>query len=109
MKLISFLSLLPISLLAQQVSTTSLAVENALILKSELHNNSRVKSIPFKNIGPTIMSGRVVDVDVNPTNPNEFYVAYASGGLWYTNSNGTNFEPILDKAQTQNIGDIAVD
>lgn len=109
MKLISFLSLLPISLLAQQVSTTSLAVENALILKSELQNNSRVKSIPFKNIGPTIMSGRVVDVDVNPTNPNEFYIAYASGGLWYTNSNGTNFEPILDKAQTQNIGDIAVD
>lgn len=50
---------------------------------------SLVKNVPFTNIGPTIMSGRVVDFDVNPNNPNEFYVAYASGGLWYTNNNAT--------------------
>ncbi len=36
----------------------------------------------FKNIGPAAMSGRVVDVDVNPADPTEFYVAYATGGLW---------------------------
>ena len=33
------------------------------------------------NIGPTVMSGRVVDLDVNPNDPANFYVAYASGGL----------------------------
>ena len=55
------------------------------------------------------MSGRVVDFDVNPDNPNEFYVAYASGGLWYTNNNGTSFIPVADNAPTQNMGDIAVD
>jgi len=71
--------------------------------------NSIVKNIPFTNIGPSIMSGRVVDVDVNPNNPIEFYVAYASGGLWYTNNNGTSFSPIADNAPTQNMGDIAVD
>ena len=37
------------------------------------------------------MSGRVTDIDANPENPTEFYVAYASGGLWYTNNNGTTF------------------
>ena len=41
---------------------------------------SIVKNVPFTNIGPTIMSGRVVDFDVNPNEPTEFYVAYASGG-----------------------------
>jgi len=69
---------------------------------------SLVKNIPFTNIGPTIMSGRVVDLEVNPDNPNEFYTAYASGGLWHTKNNGTTFTPILDTAETQNIGDIAV-
>lgn len=68
-----------------------------------------VKNIPLKNIGPTVMSGRVVDVDVNPDNPTEFYVGYASGGLWYTNNNGTSFIPVLDTSTTQNVGDIAVD
>ena len=70
---------------------------------------SLVKNVPFTNIGPSIMSGRVVDVDVNPNQPTEFYVAYASGGLWYTNNNGTSFTTITENAPTQNMGDIAVD
>ena len=55
------------------------------------------------------MSGRVVDIDANPQNPSEFYVGYASGGLWYTNNNGTSFTPLLDASPTQNVGDIAID
>lgn len=70
---------------------------------------SLVKNIPFKNIGPTVMSGRVVDVAVNPTNSSEFYVGYASGGLWHTNNNGTTFTPVMDNSPTQNIGAVAVD
>ena len=54
------------------------------------------------------MSGRVVDLDVNPFKPSEFYVAYASGGLWYTQNNGTSFVPVMDRTPTQNLGDIAV-
>ncbi|MHB1108095.1 MAG: WD40/YVTN/BNR-like repeat-containing protein, partial [Lutibacter sp.] len=71
--------------------------------------NSLVKNVPFTNIGPAIMSGRVVDIDVNPDQPTEFNVAYASGGLWYTNNNGTSFTSVADNAPTQNMGDIAVD
>jgi photosystem II stability/assembly factor-like uncharacterized protein len=70
---------------------------------------SLVSNIEFTSIGPSIMSGRVVDLDVNPENSTEFYVAYASGGLWYTNNNGTTFTPVMDNSPTQNIGDIAVD
>jgi photosystem II stability/assembly factor-like uncharacterized protein len=83
------------------------AQEDAMQLET-LKNQSLVKNIKFENIGPTVMSGRVVDVDVNPENPTEFYVGYASGGVWYTNNNGSSFEPILDNFPTQNIGDIAV-
>ncbi len=70
---------------------------------------SPYKNLKFENIGPTIMSGRVVDVDVNPSNPTEMLVAYASGGLWHTVNNGTSFTPIMDNAATINLGDIAVD
>ncbi len=80
-----------------------------LITFASFAQESQVKNVPFTNIGPTIMSGRVVDFDVNPDNPNEFYVAYASGGLWYTNNNGTSFTPVADNTETQNMGDIAVD
>ena len=85
-----------------------------LIEKSELQyknqlENSIVKNIQFVNIGPSVMSGRVTDLEVNPKNTTEFYVAYASGGLWHTINNGTTFEPIMDNSITQNIGDFAID
>lgn len=94
---------------SQQPATSGEAVKKALEHKRQMMDNSLVKNVVFENIGPTIMSGRVVDLAVNPVNPTEFYVAYASGGVWHTINNGTTFEPILDSSDTQNVGDIAVD
>ena len=94
---------------AQQPATSAQTVESALAQKQNMVENSLVKNVAFDNIGPTIMSGRVTDLAVNPEKPSEFYVGYASGGVWHTTNNGTTFTPILDNAQTQNVGDIAVD
>lgn len=94
---------------AQQPATNADEIQRSLQQKKQMEISSVVKNVPFKNIGPSVMSGRVVDVDVNPNNTAEFYVAYASGGLWYTNNNGTTFEPILDTSPTNNTGDIAID
>jgi hypothetical protein len=55
------------------------------------------------------MSGRVDDIEANPDDPTEFYVAYASGGLWYTKNNGLSFKSIFDSEDIITIGDIAVD
>ncbi len=96
-------------IIAQQPATSADIIENALNQKEELTRSSLVKNVAFENIGPSIMSGRVVDLAVNPNNPNEFYVGYASGGVWHTKNNGTTFDPILDTSPTQNVGDIAVD
>jgi len=68
-----------------------------------------VQNVPFTNIGPTIMSGRIVSVAINPNNTTEFYAAYASGGLWYTKNNGTTFTCVTNNAPTQNMGAVAVD
>ncbi len=93
---------------AQTPASSSAMVMEGVEMKEDMSNTSLVKNIPFKNIGPTVMSGRVVDIEVNPDDPTEFYVGYASGGLWHTNNNGTSFTPVLDATATQNVGDIAV-
>ena len=77
--------------------------------KKRLEAASLVTNVELHNIGPTVMSGRVVDVDVNPDDPTQFYVAYASGGLWKTTNNGLSFESIFDDQPSMTLGDIAVD
>ena len=104
-----FFLLITIGVSAQQSATDSQVVKKSLQEKQTLENTSIIKNVSFTNIGPTIMSGRVADIDVNPNDPTEFYVGYASGGLWYTKNNGTSFKPVLDNSPTQNIGDIAID
>jgi len=109
MRILFIVLLLSISTLtAQTQSTQASEVLKALQEQEQMKASSLVKNIRLENIGPTIMSGRVVDLDVNPENPTEFFVAYASGGLWYTDNNGTTFSPVMDDTPTQNLGDIAV-
>ena len=111
MRLLVFVvSLLMVQLnFSQQTSSTLSEVEEALKEKASMAKNSLVKNIPLENIGPSVMSGRVVDIEVNPNKPTEFYVAYASAGIWHTKTNGISFTPILDNSQTQNVGEIAID
>lgn len=96
-------------LFSQQPSTSADIVQKGVLQKKQVAQSSIVKNVPFENIGPSVMSGRIVDIDVNPENTAEFYAGYASGGLWYTKNNGITFEPVLDAAATINVGDIAVD
>ncbi|MFB6307554.1 MAG: glycosyl hydrolase, partial [Flavobacteriales bacterium] len=77
-------------------------------IRQRLKGQSLLKDVKVKNIGPTIMGGRVVDIDANPENSTEFYVAYASGGLWKTENNGLSFDPVFDEQAVMTIGDIAV-
>lgn len=92
-----------------QVSITSGdARMKSLKQRHVLEKKSVLNALPFTNIGPTVMSGRVVDLDVNPSDPTEFYVAYATGGLWHTVNNGQSFTSIFDSVDVITIGDIAV-
>ena len=89
-------------------ATTATVRMDGLVLKQQLIQQSTITNA-FTNIGPTVMSGRVVDVAVNPADPTEFYVAYATGGLWHTVNNGQSFIPIMDSLYTTyGIGAIAV-
>ncbi|TND04833.1 MAG: glycosyl hydrolase family protein [Bacteroidetes bacterium] len=77
--------------------------------KKMLEQRSLVSNIAFRSVGPTVMSGRVVDIEVSPSDPTNFFVAYASGGLWFTDNNGTTFRPLFDQEYSMTIGDFEVD
>ena len=93
---------------AQVAQTPGEARLASLEAKAKKAAASSLKDVTFRNIGPTVMSGRIDDIEVNPNDPTEFYVAYATGGLWHTANNGQSFTPIFDNGLVIGIGDIAV-
>lgn len=98
----------PLLILAQPLAPTTAAERQAsLAEKRKLAATSSINT-GWRNVGPTVMSGRVVDIDVNPADPTEFYVAYATGGLWHTTNNGQSFTPIFDQEDVIGLGDVTV-
>ena len=67
-----------------------------------------LKNLTFRAIGPANMGGRIDDIAVVENNPSTFYVGAATGGVWKTTNNGTTFEPIFDGQGSTSIGDIAI-
>ncbi|MEE8133687.1 MAG: hypothetical protein V3T56_01440, partial [Gemmatimonadales bacterium] len=67
-----------------------------------------VSNMEWREIGPTIMGGRVADLAVVESNPATFYVGTATGGVWRTTSNGASWESLFDGQSTASIGDITL-
>ncbi|MEZ5038659.1 MAG: glycosyl hydrolase [Saprospiraceae bacterium] len=108
------IGLLPVLLFAQsnfqQPPATAAADRiESFNQRKQLEQQSIVNGVAFRSVGPTVFSGRVVDIDVSPTDPSHFYVAYASGGLMKTENNGITFTPIFDKEAVLTTGAVAVD
>jgi photosystem II stability/assembly factor-like uncharacterized protein len=63
----------------------------------------------FRSIGPAMISGRIVDIAVEPGNAAHYYVAAASGGVWKTINNGITWIPLFDSEGSYSIGALALD
>lgn len=109
-KILSFCLLLTMSLYSTaQIKPTSASERlSSFEQRKKLLEASTINSVAFRNIGPSVMSGRVVDIAVNPEDPTNFYVAYATGGLWHTVNNGQSFTPVFDSEAILTIGAVAV-
>ena len=68
-----------------------------------------VRSLRLRSIGPAVISGRISDVAIHPTNRDIWYVATASGGLWKTTTHGISFSPIFDNEGSYSIGTVVID
>jgi len=65
--------------------------------------------LSFRNLGPALMSGRIIDIAVDPTAHSTWYVAAASGGVWKTENAGNTWTPIFDDQGSYSIGTVTVD
>ena len=75
----------------------------------QLDAESLFQGLEWRNVGPVVQGGRVVDIESVPGEPYTFYVAYASGGLWRTTNNGVTFEPLFDDQPVIIMGDVELD
>ncbi len=101
--------LLPVDSKAQRNSKKKKTEET-----TEQKDTFSLKKIPhaglkFRPIGPSVTGGRIIDIDVNPQDHSEYYVAAAHGSLWKTNNSGVTFEPIFDHQSSFAIGAVTLD
>jgi photosystem II stability/assembly factor-like uncharacterized protein len=68
-----------------------------------------VKSIEFREIGPTRQGGRYVDFAVMEKSPKVIYAATASGGLLKSTNNGQSWKFQFDQESVASIGAVALD
>ena len=77
--------------------------------KKEILNPGTFSGLKFRNIGPAYASGRIADIEVNPYNHSEYYLAVAAGNVWKTTNAGITYSPIFDKYGSYSIADVAID
>ena len=65
--------------------------------------------LKWRNIGPAFMSGRIADIDWDPTDNSVWYVGVGSGGVWKTINAGVTWTPVFDKQTAYSIGNVTVD
>ena len=96
-----FLVLLSVAVL---VSTGIVYGQNGKLRAEE----TALKNLRWRAIGPAIMGGRIDDVAVVEANPSTYYFGAATGGVWKTTNAGTTFVPIFDDQGSTSIGDICI-
>ncbi len=68
-----------------------------------------ISSLPFRSIGPAYMTGRIADIEVDPSNSSIWYVAVASGNVWKTTNRGSTWKPIFENYGSFSTGCLAID
>jgi len=66
------------------------------------------RSMEGRGIGPAGMSGRVADVEVDPTDDDRIFVGSATGGVWRSVDGGLTWKPIFDDQPVLGIGAIGI-
>jgi photosystem II stability/assembly factor-like uncharacterized protein len=72
-------------------------------------NAQALKGLELRSIGPSLATGRIQDIEIDPKNPSVWYVASAFGGLWKTVNRGITFTPVFDEQGSFTLCCVVVD
>lgn len=103
------IALLSLTLLALPASAQKKSATENAPKKDDRMSDATFRGLSFRSIGPAVASGRIADIAVNPNNPNEYYLAVASGGVWKTTNSGVTYQPIFDGEGSYSIGCVIID
>lgn len=106
---ISFLLLVPFSSQAQKAKKAKDAPVETAKTESPSLSSVSLSGLAFRSIGPAVTGGRIIDIDVNPEDPTEYYVASAHGSLWKTTNGGVTFSPLFDDQPVFAMGAVTID
>ncbi len=81
----------------------NLHAQEVVLKGKELFGNLKARQI-----GPALMSGRIIDLENHPINPKIIYAGTAGGGVWKSENAGTSFTSVFDD-HAQSIGVVAID
>ena len=101
-------------------SIAALAASLSLLLAAPLVHGDRqagadrltadtFRGLALRPLGPSLVTGRVGDIAIDPRNPSIWYIAVASGGVWKTVNRGTTWTPIFDDYGAYSMGCITID
>jgi photosystem II stability/assembly factor-like uncharacterized protein len=97
-----------LALLLMPLPALAAEAANAGAPKSALEK-ANLEGLAFRSIGPAVTGGRVIDIEVNPRDHSEYYVAAAHGSLWKTTNAGITFSPVFDGQSSFAIGAVTLD
>ncbi len=62
----------------------------------------------WRPLGPAVMGGRTVDIDVPEGRPGTIYAAVGPSGVWKSENHGTTWFPVFFKESTVSVGAVTV-
>jgi photosystem II stability/assembly factor-like uncharacterized protein len=68
-----------------------------------------MRSFAFRSVGPSLTTGRISDIAVDPKNPSVWYIAAAAGNLWKTENRGNTWTATFEEQGSYSLGAVAVD
>ena len=67
-----------------------------------------VDFLEWREIGPSVVGGRISDLAIDPSNKSIIYVGTATAGVWKSTNHGTTWDEIFTDEVTSSIGDITL-
>lgn len=91
-------------------------VKQALKLQQKSIQNTPVSNWqplgPFTNTsfgGASLGQGRINIIELDPSNPNTWYIGTPAGGIWKSTNSGSNWTPLTDSLPQIGVSGIAID